>query len=308
MRAPLQTRAAAALLLLVLAAGCPEPGKEPRDPVRLSLSLRTKGSCGISPVLFDASCLSALEVRVLDPAGRTLGTHCVEVQERYESLADLLTAAEPAVSFGSLTSQGQVVFRVTALHDKGALQDAGPGAACERSDRQQSWLFWGESRPVDLGDADKPDAGALSIVVPIDCRDCQDGCAALATPQCPAALPVSYCVPFSLGLSCERRCDADEECFEGSHVCDAESERCNPRLGHPETGNTGGFCYPCSSSADCDLEYECVAAPGQTEGLCALRCPDSRCLDGATCKRLGSELRRLDDVGATGDGGVADGG
>lgn len=287
-------RALGLLLLVLVLAACPPGGAEPREPVPLSLSVRVKGSCDISPVLYRTGCLAALEVRVDDLSGRTVARHCEPLEPRFETLADLLTAPEPAVKLAGLTSLGTVVFRVAGIHDQGDLADAGPNALCARADETASWLFWGESEPVALDKLEAEDAGPLAVQVSIDCRDCAGGCATLGSSSCPADLPPSYCVPFTPGLSCARRCDADEECFEGSHVCDPESGRCNPRLGHPKTGNTGGFCFPCTSSADCDVDFACVAAPGQSEGICALRCPENRCLDGATCKRLGAELFLLD--------------
>lgn len=280
-------------MLLWMPLACDAEPLEARDPVQLSLHLRTKGSCGLSPVLFEGSCLAALEVRVQDLAGRTLSRHCEVLAPRSDTLADLLSRTEPALAFGTLTSQGKVIFRVTGIHDAGELASSSPAALCALADRSRHWLFWGESKPVDLGEFASLDAIDSRVVVPIDCRDCTGGCETLATPQCPAAMPVSYCVPYALGLSCTRRCDNDEECFEGRVTCAEEGSRCDASLGDPTTGNTGGFCYPCRSSADCDLDFACVAPIGQSEGLCAPRCPDNRCLDGALCMRLGADLQLL---------------
>lgn len=281
------------VLAIALQGSACAPPPLSQEPAQVALRLRVKGSCGLSPVLFDTQCLAAVDLQVIDERGRTRARTCVSVADRYEDLGALLSAATPALQLGSIDSDEPVRFRILGLHDRGALSGGAPDTFCAAAEADAHWLFWGESAAVDLSFVAEADGERYAIAIPIDCRDCQNGCATLGTPQCPATFPLSYCVPYALGLSCERRCDSDDECFEGAHVCDADAGRCDPAEGHPETGNTGGFCYPCQSAADCDVGYDCVAETGQTEGICVRRCPADRCLEGATCRRLGADLRLL---------------
>lgn len=281
------------LLAWCWALGCETP-LEPRDPLRVPIQLRAKGSCGLSPVLYDAPCLAAVEVSVRDRNGLLLSKHCEPIRPRFASLADLLNAATSTLSFATLSDQGAVRFRITGVHDAGALAEVSEKGICTNTDQPRHWLFWGESDLIDLRQMELSDAGLLSIDLPIDCRDCAGGCANLATSQCPASMPLSYCVPYAVGLTCARRCDNDQECYEAQVTCNPETERCDPALGNPQSGNTGAFCFPCRFSSDCDLGYSCVASPGEEEGFCAPRCPENRCLDGAMCKRIGADLRLLD--------------
>lgn len=280
------------LLMICFGSACgPEP--DVREPLRLPLQLRPKGSCGLSPVLYDASCLAAVEITMSDSRGRVLTTQCKPLDPGYSSLADLLNAASPDLSFAALSEQGSVRFRVKGVHDAGALAVESGKGICGRMDETRHWLFWGESDLVNLRRQEGYEDDIVEVDLPIDCRDCSGGCTDLGTSQCSASMPLSYCVPFSLGLSCARRCDGDDECYEGQVTCSDETQRCDPALGNPDTGNTGGFCFGCQSSLDCDLGYSCVSEPGEMTGFCAPRCPENRCLDGAMCKRVGSGLDLL---------------
>lgn len=273
-----------AIAFTLLAACAPgSSGSEVQPPLSLSLSLRPKSSCDLTPVQYTTECLAALEVVVTPQSGEPQRT-CVRLDEgqRFGTLADLLTTDEPTVRFATVTGRGPVVFQVRGIHDV-RLGDADPCAASS-----QHWLFWGESLPVDLNAQRVGDA--IDVVIGLDCRDCAGGCSGLDTPQCPRLMPPSYCVPFAAGYSCERRCDDDEECFEGAIACDLSSGRCDPEGGEPETGDTGGFCYPCRDSGDCDVGFSCVGAPNASEGLCARDCPLNRCPSGASCRRLGPNL------------------
>jgi hypothetical protein len=184
------------------------------------------------------------------------------------------------------TNQGSVVFRLRGVHAEALGDDDDP---CDTSVSQTHWLLWGESQPIDLGALRSPDAGRIFVDIPVDCRDCLGGCADLPGAQCPAQLPTSFCVPFTAGFSCQRRCDSDAECFESAVTCNGDTGRCAPTQGDPD-GGTGGFCFPCQSRSDCDPGFSCVAAPGQTTGLCTQVCPLNRCRRGATCRRLGTNL------------------
>lgn len=278
---------AGALLVLTLLGGCTPPVTGgPDTPLALSLGLRPKGSCDISPVQYRTECLAAVELIVVPEAGEPQRScHVLPSDARHATLADLLFADEPVVRLGTVTGRGPVVFQVRGIHEKGLLEGEDP---CEAAASSQHWLFWGESVPVDLDDDDALDA--LHVTLPIDCRDCSRGCESLGTPQCPAVLPPSYCVPFAAGFSCERRCDTDEECFEGALFCGEDTGRCDTESGEPKTLNTGGFCTPCGGAGDCDSGFSCVGSPNASEGLCTRDCPLNRCLSGATCRRLGAGL------------------
>lgn len=278
------------LALVAIFSCTPGTSSPPEEaPLALSLSLRPKSSCDLTPVQYTTECLAALEVLILPRSGEPQRT-CVKLDEdkRFRNLADLLTADEPTVRFATLSGRGPMVFQVRGIHDV-RLGDADPCAASSLH-----WLFWGESLPVDVDpprDEDEP----IEVVIGIDCRDCAGGCSGLDTPQCPRLMPPSYCVPFASGYSCARRCDSDAECFEGAIACDPTSGRCDPEGGEPETGDTGGFCSPCRDSGDCDVGYSCVGAPNASEGLCARDCPLHRCPSGASCRRLGPNLVLFSD-------------
>lgn len=292
------------LLAFVLAAGCTPPVNPPA-PAELSLSLRPKGSCILStgPVLYATDCLAALQL-VVERNGLELARTCTTFgANRVANLGDLVNAGDVA-RLSAWTSQGTVTFKLRGIHDA-ALAGADP---CDPSISQAHWLLWGESQPTDLAALQSPDAGGLNVEIPVDCRDCPRGCDDLGNAQCPTFLPAAYCVPFSAGFSCERRCDDDTECFEGAISCDDGSGRCAPDEGTPD-GLTGEFCYPCRSTNDCDPDYFCVAAPGEQEGLCTQLCPLRRCRRGATCRRVGTNLVVLQgqaeppDAGPTVDAG-----
>jgi hypothetical protein len=253
----------------------------------LSLGVRPKGSCDISPVLYTTECLAAVELTAIPEKGEPQRScHPLAQGERHATLADMLFADAPVVSLATATGRGRVVFQLRGIHDRGLLQDQDPCAAAASA---RHWLFWGESAPVDV-DAEAEAGDAVHVTIPLDCRDCSRGCENLGTPQCPATLPPSYCVPFAAGYSCERRCDNDEECFEGALRCNEDTGRCDPSAGEPSTLNTGGFCTPCREGSDCDVGFSCVAAPNAGEGLCTRDCPLNRCVSGATCRRLGASL------------------
>lgn len=282
------------LAAVVFASAC-SPAAPDQKPIALSLGLRPKPSCDLTPVQYTTECLAAVEVVIQPESGASPQRTCVplEGEKRFANLADLLTAEDPVIRFATLSGRGPLVFKVRGIHDL-ALGGQDP---CDASTSSQHWLFWGESLPVDV-DGAAADGGVVDVTISIDCRDCQGGCQRLDTPQCPARLPPSYCVPFSSGFSCARRCDNDEECFEGAITCDLEGGRCDPAGGAPDTGDTGGFCFPCADSGDCDVGFSCVGAPNATQGLCTRDCPLNRCLSGATCRRLGATLVVLSGSGS----------
>lgn len=273
------------------------------EPIQLSLGLRPKPSCDLTPVQYTTDCLAAVEVVIEPLSGASAQRTCVPLagDKRFANLADLLTADDPVVRFATLSGRGPVVFKVRGIHDAALLEEQDP---CDVATSSQHWLFWGESAAIDV-DAHGADGGVVDVTISIDCRDCQGGCETLGSAQCPRRMPPSYCVPFSAGFSCARRCDDDEECFEGAISCDEVSGRCDAAAGEPGTSATGGFCSACGETADCDVGFTCVAAPNASVGICTQDCPLNRCLSGASCHRLGANLVVLSGTSdiTTTDGG-----
>lgn len=273
--------------LLATLAGCPDA--EPRPPVPLSIQIGTRQSCGVfSGLDYDTSCLSAVSVVVKDATSRqVLSETCTNLAERKPELGTLLRG-DPVVNFGGLSTDRSVIFEVRGLQDKGA-----DGVdRCEDADNDNHWLFWGESDVVDLTAFDK-DGGTALVRIVVDCRDCAFsctdgdcfGCAALDD-TCPLALPESFCVP-GVSFECDKRCDEDDDCFEGARTCLA-SGRCDT------VTPTGGLCSPCAlidGAVDgCGEGFTCVGPPGSTQGFCAESCPDHFCVQGTRCNRVGNNL------------------
>lgn len=283
--------ALAALLGAVLAATCAgasscTPTPEPRPPVQLSLQLATRQSCGIlSGLDYETSCLAAVYVRVLDETRTQIHEECRLLDERPTELREILRG-EPLLRFAKLSTTQVVTFEVRGLHD--IELDAGETAAdlCARPARTSHWLFWGESDPVDLRALDDKDGVVIPIVM--DCRDCtfpcgeQEcfGCRGVGLPQCTADFPSSFCVPTA---SCDKTCDEDQDCFEGTRRC--VDGRCDT------VQVTGGLCSPCGGGgAGCADGLTCVATAANQPGFCAPPCPDEVCASGTKCNRLGNEL------------------
>jgi hypothetical protein len=284
----------AALALPAFVAACVScaPPQVPVPPAaELTLSLRPKGSCLLSagPAAYKTDCLAAVQLEIERTAGsvREVDRVCAPIDDdtSIDDLGDLLTRSD-LLNFLLWTHQGTAVFRLRGVHATALADGEDP---CDPTISPANWLLWGESLPVDLATLSSPDAGRLFVDIAVDCRDCLGGCDDLGGASCPTRLPTSYCVPFTSGFSCQRRCDSAEECFESATVCNADTGRCAPSQGDP-AGETGGFCFPCASRSDCDPDFFCVAAPGQQTGLCTELCPLNRCRRGATCRRLGANL------------------
>ena len=291
--------AALCALVVVTAGSCvPPPVLEPLPPVGLTINLRFRQSCGLNLADYDTSCLGA--VRVVMEGERGDQSDCADLEPRPANLEDFVFAEDAEVSFGTLADRGEVIFRVFGLHDVGAPEDQEPCAAAESPG---TWLFFGESAPFDLGTLRGADAGSVQIVVPVDCRDCAGGCSQLGTALCPTN-PPSYCIPGTANLTCAIPCDDDERCFEGAIGCDKDIGRCDAT-----DGPAGGLCASCASDAECDIAqgFSCVGRPGAATGLCALRCPVNRCVQGTKCNRLGNDLQLIGvlppDAGTLSDGG-----
>jgi hypothetical protein len=288
LRGPLRPRRMLVHALAVVVVAC-TPDLPPRPPVELALQIATRQSCGIlSGLDYDITCLSALHVRVLDENGnqRDENVHCVEVSPPRVELGELLRG-EQIVRFGGLSTNATVSFEVRGLHNR-----AGSSAQelCENAANTDYWLFWGTSAPVDLTQFDSGDAGSTTITIFVDCRDCacegEDcfGCAGINEDTCPAELPPSFCVPTS---ACNKACQSDDDCFGGARACDLSTGTCDT------TTINGGLCSPCSDLAGCADGLSCVGRIGGPS-FCAPSCPDTFCIGGTKCNRLGNNLERRD--------------
>lgn len=306
------------LLLLVLVAaelvGCerdPLPVGTTPNPGQVDIRLRLRPSCGFDTAQYNTECLQALLLIVHAENGASERITCEVLEERPENIQRLVFAAAPQVVTGALASDGEVWFELIGLHDKNPdLADAGPQALCDDYDNFDNQLFFGRSETLDLSALQNADAGAVLWEIPIDCRDCEMGCTQLGQPTCPTN-PISFCVPGTASLTCERPCQGDENCFEGAMEC--VDDRCD----QDKVEYMGGFCTQCASDDDCDptgdldpdpvmggVQTFCVGLPGENTGLCAPRCPANFCRNGSRCNRLGNRLRRIGvEASATTDGG-----
>ena len=257
---------------------------EPPPAGELSISLRFRPSCGFNLAQYETSCLSAVRLTARGENGTTT-SRCTNLADRPSNLESFVFTDEPAAQVQLLSNMGEVVFEVRGIHDKNLDDGLAP---CSRADEPSAWLFFGESEPFDVKVFEDRDAGPQSVVVPLDCRDCEGGCQQLGTQLCPVS-PASYCVPGSASLTCEKPCANDDGCFEQTLSCDVDRGRCDQDSAPP-----GGFCSECTSSADCDTGYFCVGLPGEDVGLCAERCPLNRCKNGTKCNRLGNDLQLID--------------
>lgn len=277
------------LLLLTTLWACPT-GLPPRPPVSLSLQIGTRQSCGVfSGLDYDTSCLSAVYVAVRDfPSRQVVLEKCATLSTRKAELGDMLRG-DPVVDLQGLSANRTVTFEVRGLHDQA---EAGADR-CAASFDDDHWLFWGESDAVDLAAADD-EGGNLSVRIFVDCRDCAFtcsagdcfGCAALGSESCPAALPESFCVP-GVSFECDKRCDSDDDCFEGARKCLA-SGKCDTQE------STGTLCSPCGLVDNvvdgCSEGFSCVGPKDSTQGFCAESCPQRFCVQGTRCNRIGNDL------------------
>jgi hypothetical protein len=280
--------------LVTTTPGCPV-GPVPRPPASLSVQIGTRQSCGLfSGLDYDTSCLSAVDVVVRDhPSRQVIAQRCAPLAARRAALGDILRGV-PVDTLGGVSANRTVTLEVRGLHDV----DANGADRCADAAVVDHWLFWGESDPVDLAALDD-DGGALLIPVFVDCRDCAFdcaagdcfGCAALGTGTCPVDLPESFCVPGATFV-CDKRCDDDDDCFEGTRTCLPEG-RCDTEQ------KTGQTCSPCGIVDDevegCAAGYTCVGPPGASRGFCAQSCPDHFCVDGTRCNRVGNNLDVVGD-------------
>jgi hypothetical protein len=279
-------------LLAVASAGCTPPA-HPTNPVKLSIQLATRQSCGVlSGLDYDTSCAAAIDVRAIDPATRLPipgAEQCTPVSDAAQ-LRDLLEGA-PLATVARLSANRRVILQVRGLHD---LDASGIDLCQDPNGDHAHWLFWGDSDAIDLSQFASGDAGTSLLRIVIDCRDCtfSSGCAsppcfgcsgliADAGPdQCAADFPLSFCVP---AVACDKACDSNADCFEGArgcvnHVCDTAQL-------------TGTLCSPCGGTgAGCADKYQCVLRNGDPQGFCAPLCPDAVCATGTKCNRLHNAL------------------
>lgn len=278
---------------------CTEPPVEKRPPVSLALQFVARQSCGrISALDYDTSCAHALYMRALSAARKPLYERCIVLDDPPADLGELLQG-EPVLTFGGLSTNTEAYFEVRAFHGVG-LDAAGRAALCETPAQKDHWLFWGESELIDLRAYDGGDAGSALIPVVVDCRDCSVscaggecfGCLAVSADDdaiCPAVFPPSVCAPASAAL-CGIPCDEDADCFEGA-------QRCIDRVCDTED-TSGTLCSRCAAAGPpCLAGLTCVARPGQDEGVCAPACPDTTCVSGTKCNRIGNNLVPLDFAG-----------
>jgi hypothetical protein len=301
------------VVVTVASAGCE------RDPLaigttpsaaQVDIRLRLRPSCGFDTAQYNTECLQALLLIVHAQYGESERRTCEILESPPENIQRLVFAGAPQIFTGALTSDGEVWFELIGLHDKNPdLADAGPQALCDDYDNFDNQLFFGRSPPLDLGDLQNADAGSVLWEIPIDCRDCEMGCTQLGQPTCPTN-PISFCVPGTASLTCERPCQDNQNCFEGAMTC--VDERCD----QDTVPYTGAFCAECVSDDDCDptgtldpelngVQTFCVGLPGENIGLCAPRCPANFCPNGSRCNRLGNRLRRIGaEASQTTDGGT----
>lgn len=289
-------RALACALVMSALPSCPTPVVEERPPVSLALQFVARQSCGrISALDYDTSCAHAIQVRVLSESRTEIYERCIELDEAPADLGELLQG-EPLLSFGGLSTNKSVYFEVRAFHAIG-LDDATSASLCTNSAQKDYWLFWGESELVDLRAYDTSTPPSPLIPIVVDCRDCAKtceggecfGCLAISSEagaQCPAVFPQSVCAPSSVAM-CGIPCDDDEDCFDGAQRC--IDNTC-------DTADTGGtLCSRCTEDGPpCLAGLSCVARLDQTVGVCAPPCPDTTCVTGTKCTRIGNGIEILD--------------
>ncbi len=233
--------------------------------------------------------MSAVSVVARDVESRqVLLEECVNLEQRRTELGQILRG-EPLFNIAGLSADADVIFEIRGLHDV-----AEPGAdRCADVANFRHWLLWGQSDPVDLRALDGAGGDTLVRIV-VDCRDCAFscpagdcfGCQAIVDGQCLAELPESFCVP-GVNFQCGKRCDDDDDCFEGARACLAS--------GFCDTAEvTGELCSPCAvvdGVVDgCSEGFICVGPPNATQGFCAPGCPETFCPTGTRCNRIGNNL------------------
>ena len=274
-------RSVALLLALTAATACKDA---PPPPLEVSLNLKTIfGSCG-REFDYDTTCLAGLLVRAVGADGREQ-TVCraLNTSERPSTLFALVTQ-EPLVQIPLSGLSSPITFEVRGLHDRASPNaDGGVPDVCESAQEVHQWLFWGSSAPQDIAAVAATDAGLYEVQVRVDCRDCEGGCESLGQDaQCPATLPLAYCVP-PVTLDCAARCT--DGCFDGALACSDDGVTCDKASGG------GGFCSSCASTLDCRDGLRCVGRPD--DGFCATPCPAASaitpaCPSGSACVRVGA--------------------
>ncbi len=249
--------------VLCMAIACAQPTVE--QSVRLDFNLR--GSCGRSTQSYDLSCVSSLDIKLLDPQGMLIKQQCLSTGGRFPKLHDLVASATIIDLLDGIESPGPFVLEMRAYHsfDK---------APCTDMDRSELML-WGTT-PVFSLDEDPP---RTEITLTADCRpdcDCEEFD---SNPQlCPASLGESVCTPLPERL-CRKPCETSESCFGGELSCVNLVCEASP----------GKFCAECVQNSDCDSGY-CITNNITGELFCAQPCPDSNqadaCIERMSCRRI----------------------
>jgi len=265
------------LAALLWLPGCAEPLVP--DPIlvekTITLQLRFKDSCGSGFVCsYDASCMGAVQLiakRVSDKS--VIGSSCTPLGEdglspRLGVLCDIIFS-EVVAELPDLPLDDDFFLQVRGLHDAD-----GAESACANTSTSK-WLMWGETDPISV--MNLPDR--VTAEASVECRVCENGCMGLGS-SCSLEMPTSNCLP---SLSCNKRCDptAENSCFDGQLVCDAETASCAV----PNDEIT--FCSTCNSRADCPNNHHCIADIGSSTGRCAPTCPTEMCPSGAFCQPIG---------------------
>lgn len=269
-----------------VAAACPPTPDVATTPHEITVRLRFKASCGqFSATSYDASCLAAVRVEAVDAEDDVVAQACQRFDgDRPSTLGDVIFSDDVAVVMGGLSDHATVAIRVLGMQDFGT-------DPCAPVDTKEA-LFWGQSRLVDVARIGA-DGGSNVVDVPIECRDCEQGCDAgtcrgclvVENGYCPAERPLGFCVPED-GL-CARLCGDDDDCFEGQMDCDEIAHRCRP------FDAQGGLCTQCELNdagvpEGCTPPYECLGAtPTSRRGVCGAPCAEfAPCARGAKCVEL----------------------
>lgn len=248
-------------LVLLLCGACEPPSRA----VRIELVVR--GSCGRSTQTYDISCVSSLELSLVDAHGQVLASQCTSVPGQYGAIHDLVTAREllPVLENVESHDGAHLEFRAYHAFDKPPCEDL----------VEADLMLWGSSAPLNL-----TNESLQTVTVELECRPtCDCELFDREPAMCPPALVPGVCTPLEVQL-CQRECDNAGDCYGGLLAC--VDGRC--------TSSVGGVCAPCSSGADCD-SGRCIRNLNTSEQFCAQRCPPS---DSATVCPTRMSCRRAD--------------
>jgi hypothetical protein len=240
------------------------------SPRVVTVDLATRSSCGRSTTAYDLSCVSSLEVRVVNASGEIQSERCLAVSDRYRDLSDLISPSATQDLLAGIAASPQVRIEVRGYLGVDVL----PCTSLSDS----ALMFWGSSDLVNLNDA-----GVGAVLVQMECRpDCD--CTAINSPSsgCPVDFTPGVCAPPSQVL-CRQACTDDHACYAGLLTC--QSNSC--------TAPAGGLCADCTATSACDSSVSssvCVQNSTTGEDFCARRCPQPEgaapCPELMSCKRV----------------------